>query len=397
MSSNKRSRSVSRGRRSMRSPSATPKKKVRIMSTSRSASRGRSRSTKPIVSGIRSGAANDADAPQKRSGKKAITAPKKKLKLNPQFVKNVKEVVNEKYVLTGTHVEFFTEAVDVTARSNEQNCTSIPNNGTAVAGHLFTPEKNMYSIARLYGKAVATRVPVITDATMFQPPSNYTFDVRSQTCTYNLKNNTNRIVHLRFYVCQPKIQQNAGDPLTQFTQAITQGVADGSLGAYLNTPALTVNTLQFDPRKCAQWSKAWKTETTDFIMDPGQTAAFEVKSEGGHYDMKKFYTQSTYQQYNKKGRYVFMTSYVDLANGSDGLTGRLGLTKAGEYLVVETKTTSVYLIPEQMGFVLNTLIGDNQELNKRIRKYAVDHYGTTLEVLALQRVDENNPALQTEV
>jgi hypothetical protein len=391
-------RSVSRGRNSkvtMVKGVATKRKYSKSGSRKRVAKKRRATSVTAV--GFRANASAGGSSFIKR-GKSVVKAGKKHVRISRKFAKKVKEVVEEKIQHHGTFKTIFVEGLDLAVKTNEQIPIKAPFQGsTAVGGALFTPTWVMYAVARLYGQATAASAPDITDATMFDR-KNFTINVLNDVCHYRFRNNTNRTVSFRMYVCQSRNQSTLYDPLTAWGNALAQGVADGSVGTYANTPAATVYNLREDPRSCPQWNTFWKCDVTDVVMEPGQTAYECVKSEGGIYDMKKFYVDDTYLTYNKKGRWVFLVGYVDLVEGVGGESGRIGHAVSHENVVCETERVIKFAVPDQIGFVYSgsTASGTNQQLNKRIRKYGMENISSLVEPASIIRVDEQNPQLNTD-
>lgn len=251
----------------------------------------------------------------------------------------------------------------------------------------------------MYGQGVQATNPLLTDGTMFDR-KNFVFNVIRDECRYIFKNNSNRGIKFRMYVCQSKSNATPDSPVNSWASAITQGIADGTYGSYNNTPAMTVNDLYADPRNAVQFNNWWKCETQDFALDPGETASAVVKSECGVYDMKKFYNADTYQVYNRKGRWVFFVCYNDLVTGPTPYSsiGRLAHSVGGEGLIVETVRDTMFSLPEQIGFTYPASYPGavNQTLNKRIRKFGYETGAVTTTVASVIRVDPVNPELNTD-
>lgn len=221
---------------------------------------------------------------------------------------------------------------------------------------------------------------VITSADNFNNRTTKVFCFDSKV-VYQMRNNTQRRLHIRLYEVIPRSDILAGDPIGIWEATLLfQGPANqGS-----NANGFSPNALYASPTILPDWNKQFQSKVTKITLDPGQECEYVLQGPQNYmYDLAKAWNGSTYYAIQKHMKYVFLVSNVDLvdATAAENATnlgaGRLitNDAKLGS-LIVESVHKFHLGMPEQAGFEYpGTVVGATQQpLNWRQYSYATNNF-----------------------
>lgn len=284
--------------------------------------------------------------------------------------------------------------------AGQQNVELLPNRTYAEAGFLFPWSRVLHAASRLWNaKTGNVNNPQPTDAGNF-PSGDTVVTVNKQWWTFRLRNNSSRTAEIRVYKCQPKNSVVQASALEAWTQGITQMIADGE--AIGSVPVLSVNYLHTGPTLSNQFRNAFKADTIQIKLEPGQQYTFNVNGPAMKYEGQKFYDAAVYRPVQKQDIQLIWSSNVDLVGSHDTITGlnpywgRVPDAFAGsptmERIIVESTYHVAMCMPEK---TLGTISVGQNYATSRERKLCIDDitpkaFGVPATSF-IHRRDEENP------
>jgi len=242
---------------------------------------------------------------------------------------------------------------------------------------------------------------------------NIIIDVKDSYTYYTFKNGSQHVIELTLCVCVPKkkgftaewIQatgagiKNDGTtvansaayygPAEMWNTALIEDYDNGLLlqgympptndnvGAVLSQPAIT--DMWRRPTESPTFNNMWKTETIRIVLQPGQVCVHKIQGpQGITIDYSKMYQNDILLNVQKYTRGVIaivvnqpnvLTNVNNQGVGDAGTAGRwadqTNTVEAGFGLYVERTDHYSIKMPEQTGFTVTDILGDQQVLNMR--------------------------------
>ena len=211
-------------------------------------------------------------------------------------------------------------------------------------------------------KAAAT-LQVTDFNTLALDPRRATINVKQQTYSVVIRNNSNRTWIIQLYEVSPKKAMNHctdSSALQQWTNCLlNESVQQDSTTKRINMEGTTPNTMYASPYDSKLFMKDWNVEKHDIILDPGQVYDHVMNGPVGEYDFSKFWRQdgsgAADEFLNVQPRFtreLFYTARLDLVADASGNIGRWGYEAANKGLAYEFKKYTKLTCPATAGGVL---------------------------------------------
>lgn len=284
-----------------------------------------------------------------------------------------------------------------------------------------------YSETGLAGDAL-TDVRTSGDETRFQ--MNIKLTIKKSYEVYKIKNNTQRTMVMKIFLCAPKEvgaksqilnAQPAGSNVITVTSdpapignpgTLWQNELQKQVRSNINIAKATVNTLYNDPKDCPGFNKVYKTDCTTIVLEPGQVYDYYIQGPSNFtIDYNTLLRGSgtddaAYMGIQKWMRYPFMTAYLDLV--SDGsFTGHYaptGTVQGKLALCIERHMKFHLEMPESTGSYIGLNSSTSSwnkvgilENNLRRDCYFRTIYGMVGPVVDVQAVNVQNPAMVIDI
>lgn len=382
-SSSRRGRSLSR--------SGGPNKR-RIVSKSRSRSMS-------AMSGVSFGGSALSEATSVRAakgrrtgGKKLKINKKKNVKISRDFKLKVQKATEIGKVSGQFHS---TDIGIITAGLTGQQAVGYPLQPSSVGNNSLFPAKRVLHVAsRLWNGKSAVANPQIGDAMMMQPLQTVV-DVKKQWWVYNIRNNSPRTVYIRLWKCMPKQLQNSTDAIGSFRQSISRAITEGYL---FTTPVGYNDALLYQrPQLYAQFNQFYKVEEDTMVIEPGQSYEFTVQGPSMEYDMKKFYVDGIYQEYQKQDVQLLTAIWTDLIGEVGGtVVARQALDPNDGEVIFESQYFCNVVMPETVGWQSGGIApaaGPVLNVN-RVKRYVWDQFER---VTSLPGADDRTDVIKNTV
>lgn len=231
----------------------------------------------------------------------------KNVKVSRTLRKKVKEVIkDEEARVAGTYSSYETPLVIRPETANKRLFITYPHyvkaDGTGFQmyqrGEVFSPNLILDAASKLYKGKAATEDKLFFSGENFTP-QNFFADVTYQKATFWLKNNMNRTITVKMYVCKSKGENNSNaensNPVELFgnmCDTYDVGTADtnapksfNGLTASVVDSGLLETSYRNDPRFYPSFNRKWSVETVDFVMEPGQTSTQVIHGKTGPFNM----------------------------------------------------------------------------------------------------------------
>lgn len=380
-----RSRSVSRGRTSKRSKTH---RSVSIASTSRSESRSKS-SVPSIKTDVSDGFhASVVKKGSKKTVRKVAIKKKKDPKVSKSFVAKVNKALTPTHAHGSYTIVYPEGRVDFTGLNKQlvwdgSNSTNagVPNDGIlhfttdhfgAVASALFNQMPINFS-GSCYNPTFTNRLNI----------ENTKFHVKNSWSTYEIKNNTQRVITLKVIECAPKRAgtyntanafstqwyQNTGGgvlalvsnlvacktPVACWTDSVGEDFENEYSFKYNNaafSQLLSINDLHLNPSSSPTFRQVWKSALLkEVVMEPGMQFKFFVQGPSNmELDYKKYWQNGIYMNVQKFSRGILFIAHEDLTSmGAIGAaSGRPSDTNLDSKLCIERVDHYRIDVPQQI-------------------------------------------------
>jgi len=320
-------------------------KQSRIASRSRSRTRSRS-SVSFGGPGITESTSVRSAVGKRTGGKKLKPKGRKYVKVSKDFKAKVMKATEAGKVAGQFHS---TDIGVLTAALSGQQTTShqLMPNSSGLNG-LFNAKRVLHCVSRMWNGKAVTSTPQIADAGMIQPLQTV-IDVKKQWWVYKIRNNSARTICVRMWKCAPKHLQSDVDPIGAWRQSITRAITEGY---YITSPATYNDQLLYvKPQLFAQFNQFYKVEEVTMVIEPGQSHEFTITGPSMVYDMKKFYIDNLYQEYQKQDVILLSAVWTDLIGETAGvLVGRDGLNVGDGEVIYESQYFCNVVMPETIGW-----------------------------------------------
>lgn len=232
------------------------------------------------------------------------------------------------------------------------------------------------------------------------------FTVKKSYEKYRIKNNSQRTVKFKIYLCAPKrvTSESVGISTDTATTSNEFPVSGPPRAAWFNAmfiaqhqgvniSAASPNALYSSPLQCPQFKNLYKAEETTVILEPGQTYEYLIQ---GPSELKvncaNYFLGGGFMDLQKFARFPMFVSHLDLVYGATGSDSRIGGTGTAG-LSFEREKFASFVIPEGVGANINfpslgsnAIISENMKGNRFVHKV----YTTGLSGAAT-RIDEEVP------
>nr|WAE42740.1 MAG: capsid protein [Cressdnaviricota sp.] len=390
--------------------------------------------SKSSINSSRSGGVYHSAVIKPKSGKKVAI----KKKHVPKVSKKFKEMVhraNEPELVRGTHVYhyptggFALNSGDLA--NNQQAMWPGTNLGLDQGGYSFTVDYFMKCASILFNGALTTVnasnwTPSATNVSL--DPTVTKFYIRNSWSSYEIKNNTQRIITLRVFEVAPKAPQpfncastgtpggvknvagvmtgtadalGFADPLTMYQKAIADDFVNGSLystciptvtGSNSGLAAITSTILDTGVGISPSFKNNFKVGMLrEFKLEPGQEAKFRVEGPNQmEFDSAKYWRESFLNSLQKWSRGIIFTLKLDVVSGESATPtfqapGRWTLFTNDDAIGVERKDFCMIDMPESAVAVTSNTKG-------RRSAHVIDTVIPTVSSIAIAKeVLEQNP------
>jgi len=369
--------------------------------------------------------------------KKGVTIKKKKtVKITKKFKKQVEKAI-EPGKVQGTVVNHYLGGAIASVSPNQNDFYSGANT-TCATPWMFTPSQFIDAASQLFRFKGPNN---LTAGLKFDNPENFkigaNFTVVDSWCKYKLKNITQHVMIVKMFECAPKrkssycvqqqnvpISYTSGGALlgtpdclqTPFWYWVDSCQQDAQLGVVLPgningaVGQQTPQTLFSEPGFSTTFSKNYKSQKTEIVLQPGQESAIFVQGpQGVDIDIAKMFSQDIFQDIQMYSR-AFVTTVYDAPNASvsEGAAtyGRFGSNAdkgptRGYACVTEREDHYKIRMPEQTGMNIPALTvaggvvvaGQIVDLSNRRHRKIVNVY-TAADIGPTVDINENNPTTQ---
>lgn len=246
--------------------------------------------------------------------------------------------------------------------------------------------------------------------------NNAKFDVKFSKVCYNLKNNSQITRSIEIILCSPKtpttrelttgsaefggsyqVNDEMVDPEYFWTRCLITAAQTGQ-----NISGITPSYLGTRPYHLAAWNRYFSYESTQIVLEPGQTFCYEVKGPSFDFDMTKYWKNTLLMSVQKYCRWPMFIMQGEMLQGATtetkiGYTVGAPKTGYGE-VILHRKFECGLTMPEMAGVAIKaggSLVAGQLQLNNRKPAFGCYNYGDTTEFLVSFKVDETNPNIVT--
>lgn len=358
----------------------------------------------------------------------------KNVKVSKNLRKKVKEVMkDEEARVAGTYSSYDTPLVIRPETADKKLFIAYPhyqkNDGTTKfqmyqMGELFSPNFILDAASKMYKDKDQNEDKSVFATTNFSP-TNFFTNVTYNKATFWLKNNMNRTVRIKMYLCKSRTLNATNDqnsnPVELFSNlcdTYDQDTTDTNApkcfhGLDFSSIDNGSGTTSYrnDPRFYPTFNKHWAVETVDFVMEPGQTTTQVVHGPTGEFNMLDHMTASsetglTYNVNPKGAVYCMWSIMTDPAQvaANASTVGKLSYYVANNSessllraVMIECERVIKMKVPERTlrdypAAYVPDLGGTKGErtLVLRPRVFHEEYYGTTEDTVR-NRLDEQQP------
>jgi len=433
-------------------PRKTPTKRKEKSKPTASKSVGKSRNTMsaPNNTGVAL-----SKAASRTKGKTTNHKTHKKVKVSKTFADKVEKVLAEDDI-HGSWTQFSYGAIPMSQFDiNKQDVGGLAEYGQDYSDWAFDPEDFLHAASVLWNEKLDSQGTRNWDDPqslgIYQPigstlfggqqttapnsgvssiaPMNLKMTVKSCFEVYKLKNNTQRTVVMKIYLCAPKqagvfslgteaIPGGSGPPASFPTTlpignpgAVWAGSLEKQVLQNINVMGAIAQTVYQKPTDCPEWNKIFRSDCTTVVLEPGQVYDYYIK---GPTDLElkfaNFFRQTSqatpafYQGVQKFMRYPLFTAYLDLV--TDGtLSGHYPTAVAesvGEGIAVERQMKFRLKMPENVAGRLTVGTGaapqqGQFQLTSRRSCYGFKVYTQVGPLGPTNRIDVQNPAQEIDI
>jgi len=248
--------------------------------------------------------------------------------------------------------------------------------------------------------------------------NNAVFTVSNAWEKYLIRNNTQRTVSMKIYLCALKrigahvLDNRLGGVLSTSTDGIYDPARtwDNALEAEFllgrNLKNIGYDYIGECPTEHSQFNKEYKTEVTSVVLEPGQTFDYFIQGPKNlEINYMNNFKNSLHMFFQKHMRYPMFVYHADMVGGHPNAEGAavnhsVGIRAAmpspfttGSCLVVERRRYTKIACPDKAGFRLDTAVsnGSVQFGFHRPAYYKEYFNGFVAKQNGVTRVDEENP------
>lgn len=273
---------------------------------------------------------------------------------------------------------------------------------------LFSPLFVNYAVARLMNPATVSKAagdPVLfNDQFLTQGVYTKYLDIKTarikvlkQSATYRVRNNSGRVVTLKFYCVQPKsIDESNGfaglNPIETWNTGLD--IQDDQTTRGENPTGVRTETLFANPKWSSQFKQRYKIEETIVSIEPGKEYNYKVEGPSMEYNYAKFWQNRTFYDQQKFTKQVMVVAYNDITRTDNSLTGRYTDQSVNDpqSILFEQTCYIKFAIPDQTGFVVATSnTGENINLASRRYCFGIDVHQGVQGTGTVQYVTDENP------
>jgi len=369
----------------------------------------------------------------------------KKVKVTKQFKDKVTKALEAKTV-SGSWDQISFDRMRMTSfQINEQIVTGLGAEvGNDFSDWAFDPEDILHAASVLWNKKTDSQV----SRSWFDPANlfysgtnaNITIDAPQTSAVapynmsgkivlknayevYKLKNNSQRTVVMKIYLCAPKHVGSKNTTNNQIPaapgvipdtetgvdfigspEAVWINECNKQIASYINLANAEPQTLYNSPKDCPGFNKVYRTDCTTVVLEPGQVYDYYIQGpQNFTIDYNTLFRATNSQQplylgVQKFMRYPLITAYLDLITDGD----RVGhyppslAVGSSQNVSIERQMKMSIECPHTAGINFantSTTGGVATELNMRRDCYYRTVYGMTGPTLDLNRVDVQNPTM----
>lgn len=321
---------------------------------------------------------------------------KKGLKITRSFRKKVKIATEDKKP-NGLLKEYYYGKYSYgPSEKNTQQVVYTP------VSNLFTPELFNDAASILWNTKAPAAVPSKVTTGNF-PNESLDLWCNNSYAIHRLRNNSHRIMHIKFYECKPKAKQTLAfntTPIENWANSLFEGNNASSGVNGFNPANITQNMIHTTPGMVPSFRENWTYTTTTLILSPGQDHT--IRTQGPKDIMMKFsklYNGTSLINNQPFTRYTFMVYYPDLvgatftgAGANSGYFAGTGEASDSTHgILVETELVYSLRMPEVVGGT-SAAAGVIESNNLRREAFVVSNYVDTATVLTVGRIDDEQPA-----
>lgn len=366
--------------------------------------------------------------------KGVVIKKKKEVKVDKKFSAKVQKALEPGSVY-GTCVNHFLGGHMESVSSNQNDFYSGAGASCATAW-MFTQSQFLDAASQIFRAKAPNN---LVAGLKFDNADNFRigagFTVMSCSSSYRFKNITKHVVVIKLFDCAPRRKSGYNVLQPGSAQSFTSGGATVVTPDCLQTPFWywisscqedaqvgiarqgningtvaypTPQTLFNEPGYSTTFSKAYKSEKTELILEPGQEQSLTIEGPSNvRVDLDKSMAQDVFQDIQMHSRCIVATIY-DTPNGSLSTVGntasygRFGAVASsnvayGYSVVVEREDHYKIKMPEQTGGLVSTAAaGSPFDLGQRRPRKIVNVYTSTNLGGGNVDINENNPTVQVQ-
>lgn len=323
-----------------------------------------------------------------KTSKKSIRVPgKKKIKVSKSLRQKIGKVLEDKKMngyFQATQVEVGFQPGSTNGGQQAQGVPALQDVG------LFHPALILHAASRLWNSKAkpGTFTYALGDAGNLDTKA-IQIEVQRQWWTHRLKNNSQRVMFITIYKCQPRGTKVSKTPANAWIDGLAQ---TGTIGT--NVANIGFSVLYTTPQLSPEFNNSYKTETLKFTMDPGQSVEFNVQGPRMVYDFQKFYTSGVADPKFSFDCLMLAVGHIDTVVGALN-TGHAAQSNVSEKLIWESTYHCKLSIPETVGLKALAAYpapGVMMNLTERQHRFCIDDYSPTGAYGAYVEINEDNPA-----
>lgn len=332
--------------------------------------------------------------PAFKSKKRVNRKKTRKVKVSRILRKKITKVIN------GKNCQGYYEKMNTgVMRNTEQSLQAVHDLGIH-----FAPNAILNAASILWNQQVPTwSVPPI-DAARALPYFTTKVQIKKCWSTFEFKSNSQRINHLKIFVCTPKVTHKYDQPQEHWKQLLTDLYLEG-----INVSNTQQTCIHTDPRSLPQWNKYWNADVTKLTLEPGQSYKFTVDGPTDKfYDMGKMFkadntdATNTIQFGQKTAKYVFVVHYLELTGTTLGGVDRAKNFSADEEpagILYEERRFFSLTCPQNAGWITPALTIPNEPVPLELVRdaYCVVNFDSgDLDGDQASRVEVTNPQVASD-
>lgn len=272
----------------------------------------------------------------------------------------------------------------------------------------FNPAQFIEAASVLFNNMTPVEYPGFTETGMITPIQHLNMYVKNSWVTFEIKNNSERSLNLKFFECKPQsnVRLAEYDSIPQEWLRQLQAMNQGLTGINNNPQAVVPGTMHADPRSCPGLMRKFKMHCAYVNLMPGQVHKFTCQGPSNFNLNMLHYLDNTstndtavkdYYLATKFSRAYMLIAEPDLVSAGAGATLRFGrflpdptvATQHTDCLIYEVNEYFNIECPDLAGFLTGST---PQTLNLKRDVYVVKDF-TPADVAGndIHETTENNP------